>query len=62
MLLKVKTRTIDGKTALEAWEVGGRCHMLRAPFDPFYYSPYETQFVLCFISRIGYLIFWKKWA
>ena len=39
MLLKVKTRTIDGRTALEVWEIGGKQHTFKAPFKPYYYAP-----------------------
>jgi len=44
MLLKVKTRTIDNKTALEVWEIGGKVHMFKAPFKPYYYVPLDVDF------------------
>lgn len=38
MLLKVKTRTIKGKTALEMWKVGGQVKIVEPPFSPYYYA------------------------
>jgi hypothetical protein len=43
MLLKVKTRTIDNQTALEVWEMGGKRHLFKAPFQPYYYAPSEAK-------------------
>lgn len=43
MLLKVKTRTIDNQTALEVYEIGGKLHVYKAPFKPYYYAPFDVN-------------------
>jgi len=39
MLLKVKTRTRNGQTYLDVWEIGGEHNELKRPFDPYFYAP-----------------------
>ncbi len=44
MLLKAKTVTLNGKTALRCTKVGGETQDVNAPFPPYYYSPRRLSF------------------